>query len=147
MSEIIILAEGYSKDVKEMSMRANCSCVLVKDNLVNIIVDTMTPWDKDLILESLLTRAELDPEDINFVVNTHGHSDHTGNNNLFLKAKHILGDSVSQGDFYEFLDLKGKIYNSRDPLVKNLLLQIPTTKSRPTLRYKAPRVIHLIAYP
>lgn len=35
------------------------------------------------------------PEDINYVVSTHGHSDHIGNNNLFLKAKHIVGFNIS----------------------------------------------------
>ena len=41
------------------------------------------------------------PEDVDFVVSTHGHSDHLGNNNLFLAAKHIVGQSVSFKDVYE----------------------------------------------
>ena len=39
-------------------------------------------------------------DDINFVVCTHGHSDHIGNNNLFLNAKHIVGYGVSFQDIY-----------------------------------------------
>lgn len=45
-------------------------------------------------------RRGLCPEDIDYVVSTHGHSDHTGNNNLFLKAKHIVGFSVSFKETY-----------------------------------------------
>lgn len=46
------------------------------------------------------------PEDISFVINTHGHSDHIGNNNLFLQAKHIVGKSVSFKDEYELHDFE-----------------------------------------
>jgi glyoxylase-like metal-dependent hydrolase (beta-lactamase superfamily II) len=38
--------------------------------------------------------------DIDYVVCSHGHSDHTGNNNLFLNAKHIVGFSISYKDQY-----------------------------------------------
>jgi glyoxylase-like metal-dependent hydrolase (beta-lactamase superfamily II) len=38
--------------------------------------------------------------DVDYVVCSHGHSDHTGNNNLFLNAKHIVGFSVSYKDLY-----------------------------------------------
>lgn len=44
------------------------------------------------------------PEDISYLINTHGHSDHIGNNNCFLKAKHIVGQSVSFKDQYELHD-------------------------------------------
>ena len=35
-----------------------------------------------------------------YVVCTHGHSDHTGNNNLFLNAKYIVGFNISFSDLY-----------------------------------------------
>lgn len=38
--------------------------------------------------------------DVHYCVCTHGHSDHTGNNNLFLNAKHIVGFSISCKDLY-----------------------------------------------
>jgi glyoxylase-like metal-dependent hydrolase (beta-lactamase superfamily II) len=35
------------------------------------------------------------PENINYVVCSHSHADHIGNNNLFLEAdKHIIGTTV-----------------------------------------------------
>lgn len=34
------------------------------------------------------------------LTSTHGHSDHLGNNNLFLDSLHIVGKSVSKGHHY-----------------------------------------------
>ncbi|XP_046655737.1 metallo-beta-lactamase domain-containing protein 1-like isoform X2 [Daphnia pulicaria] len=101
---VIVLHTGYSSTIIEEKdenlpfVRANCSCVLVTGSK-NIIVDTMTPWDTNLILLSLEANG-LTPDDINYVISTHGHSDHTGNNNLFLKAKHIVGYCISVKDKY-----------------------------------------------
>ncbi|KAI9553573.1 hypothetical protein GHT06_021491 [Daphnia sinensis] len=99
-----VLFSGYSSAINEKEdenlpyIHANCSCVLVTGS-TNLIVDTMTPWDADRILNALNSNG-LSPEDINYVVSTHGHSDHTGNNNLFLKAKHVVGFSISVKDQY-----------------------------------------------
>ncbi|OWR54031.1 hypothetical protein KGM_201766 [Danaus plexippus plexippus] len=59
----------------------------------------MTPWDANKII-SALTKHGLTAENIDYVISTHGHSDHIGNNNLFLKAKHIVGFSISFQDNY-----------------------------------------------
>lgn len=47
-----------------------------------------------------LTKENFATDSIDYVVSTHGHSDHIGNNNLFLKAKHIVGYSISYMDNY-----------------------------------------------
>lgn len=47
-----------------------------------------------------LESHDITPENIHYVISTHGHSDHIGNNNLFLMAKHIVGFSVSFKDEY-----------------------------------------------
>ncbi|XP_058816321.1 metallo-beta-lactamase domain-containing protein 1-like [Topomyia yanbarensis] len=101
MNEIVVLNEGYSYMEKDDDsvMIANCTCTLIKSHDCNIIVDTMTPWDGDLLLQRL-RESRLNPDDITWVVSTHGHSDHLGNNNLFLKAKHIVGTNVSQRNRY-----------------------------------------------
>ncbi|XP_076045416.1 metallo-beta-lactamase domain-containing protein 1-like isoform X5 [Oratosquilla oratoria] len=40
-------------------------------------------------------------DDIGYAIATHGHSDHLGNLNLFLKAKHIVGFTISyQHEFF-----------------------------------------------
>ena len=104
-NELFVLHNGYSnfitsKDLKVPTMEANCSCSLIRNEKHNVIVDTMNPWDGPKIKESLL-KYDLRPDQIDFVVSTHGHTDHVGNNNLFLNAVHIVGFSVSKGDkFY-----------------------------------------------
>ena len=104
MIDVIVLFEGYaSTSDNGKVMKANCTCTLIKGPEYNIIIDTMTPWDKDKLLLKLQKEHHLTPEDINYVISTHGHSDHVGNNNLFLKAIHIVGQSVSKGDEY-YLD-------------------------------------------
>lgn len=58
---IHVLFNGYSSDLTSCklnnrnitSMKANCSCTLIKGKNNNIIIDTMTPWDKDKILKSI----------------------------------------------------------------------------------------------
>ncbi|XP_023949047.2 metallo-beta-lactamase domain-containing protein 1 isoform X1 [Bicyclus anynana] len=98
MCDIVVLHDGYSalKSTEEMS--ANCTCTLIKGRN-NIIIDTMTPWDTDKIVSGL-KQNNVTADDINYVVSTHGHSDHIGNNNIFLKAKHIVGFSISFKDSY-----------------------------------------------
>ncbi|XP_053616451.1 metallo-beta-lactamase domain-containing protein 1 isoform X2 [Plodia interpunctella] len=109
MSEIAVLFEGYSVMSGKDEMIANCSCTLVRGDH-NIIVDTMTSWDSEKIINAL-KQFDITPEDIHYVVSTHGHSDHIGNNNLFLKAKHIVGFSVSHKDkYYSHAFDKGEEY-------------------------------------
>ncbi|XP_063993077.1 metallo-beta-lactamase domain-containing protein 1 [Diachasmimorpha longicaudata] len=92
MPQVIVLAEGFSHTIEGGNTEANCSCVLIKGR-DNIIVDTMTAWDKDIIIEGLANHG-VSPNDIAFVVCTHSHADHIGNNNLFLRADHIVGTCV-----------------------------------------------------
>ncbi|XP_047508438.1 metallo-beta-lactamase domain-containing protein 1 [Pieris napi] len=98
MCEVTVLQDGYSYQNSSSEMIANCTCSLIT-GVHNIIVDTMTPWDSEKILQSL-EKHNLTCEKINYVISTHGHSDHTGNNNLFLKATHIVGWSISFKDKY-----------------------------------------------
>ncbi|XP_045777652.1 metallo-beta-lactamase domain-containing protein 1 isoform X2 [Maniola jurtina] len=99
MCDIVVLYDGYSILRSKEEMSANCSCTLIMGKSNNIIIDTMTSWDADKIV-SALKLQNLTVEDVSYVVSTHGHSDHIGNNNLFLKAKHIVGFSVSFKDTY-----------------------------------------------
>ena len=104
-NEVIILYNGYSDLVTNQAsnvsvMKANCTCTLIRNAKYSVIVDTMTPWDGDKIKESL-QKYNLVPDMIDYVISTHGHADHVGNNNLFLNAKHIVGNSISKVDeFY-----------------------------------------------
>lgn len=116
-NEIIVLNEGYSymEQDDDSVMIANCTCTLIKSHDCNIIVDTMTPWDSDLLLQKL-QEHRLTPDDITWVVSTHGHSDHLGNNNLFLKAKHIVGTNISQRNRYFIHDFNSAAYRLTDDI-------------------------------
>lgn len=104
LNRIDLLAVGYSRcDSNDSSiMLANCTSTLVRTSGgCNVIVDTMTSWDGDYILDAL-ARYELQPKDIDYVICTHGHSDHTGCNYLFPSAKwHIVGNSISHHNKYK----------------------------------------------
>ena len=100
-TEVIVLFEGYSRIDKDKNiMKANCTCTLIKSKGLNIIVDTLTPWHKDRLMEKLRD-LKIDMGEVHFVICTHGHSDHIGNNNLFLQATHIVGQSVNKLDEYD----------------------------------------------
>ncbi|CAH0592325.1 unnamed protein product [Chrysodeixis includens] len=113
MCEVKVLYDGYSVMTGKDQMSANCSCTLIK-GVHNVIVDTMTAWDSQKII-SALEANDVRPENINYVISTHGHSDHIGNNNLFLVAKHIVGFSVSfQDEYYTHPFDKGEEYKIGD---------------------------------
>jgi hypothetical protein len=48
--QVHVLYDGYSKTTEE-GMVANCTCTLIKGQKHIIVVDTMTPWDKDKIIK------------------------------------------------------------------------------------------------
>ncbi|KAF5303543.1 hypothetical protein FQR65_LT08144 [Abscondita terminalis] len=85
--EVVTLFDGYSRDT-ELGSIANCTCTLIKGPK-NIIVDTMTAWDGTKLIKAL-DEQQIGCDDINFVICTHGHSDHIGCNYLFKKAIHIV---------------------------------------------------------
>ena len=68
------------------------SVTLIRTN-VNVIVDTGGRGDTQLILDKL-KKEGLSPEQIDYVINTHWHPDHTSNNHLFQNAKIIMGGST-----------------------------------------------------
>lgn len=95
-----ILHNGYSRIRSDgLVMEANCSCCLITGKHT-VIVDTMTPWDKDFIVSELEKRG-VNCDDVEYAVSTHGHIDHIGNLNLFTSAQHILGFSISTGTTYK----------------------------------------------
>nr|XP_003706977.1 PREDICTED: metallo-beta-lactamase domain-containing protein 1 [Megachile rotundata] len=108
MCQVIVLFSGYSEKLENNVMKANCSCTLIKATK-NIIVDTMTAWDRDKILQAL-SQHDMKPDDIDYVVCTHSHADHIGNNNLFLNAEHIVGTCVHRGEMFLDKNLQEEEY-------------------------------------
>ncbi|CAG5101760.1 Similar to mblac1: Metallo-beta-lactamase domain-containing protein 1 (Xenopus laevis), partial [Cotesia congregata] len=115
MYQVIVLFNGYSKQLKDGKSEANCSCTLIKGQEINIIVDTMTAWDRDKILTALRSH-NVKPEEINYVVCTHSHADHIGNNNLFTHAQqHIVGYCIHRENLFDELQLSTKEADIADP--------------------------------
>ena len=106
-AKVSVLFNGFSElNESKTVMRANGTSTLVQSQSFNIIVDTMTPWDKDILLKTLFDKHNLAPENITHVICTHGHSDHVGNNNLFTNALLVFGQSVSKGTEYDLTAFK-----------------------------------------
>lgn len=113
--EVKILKLGYATWAGPTQQRADGTITLVKGSK-NIIIDTGGPWDKETILKSL-KNEEIHPNDISFVVCTHGHSDHIGNCNLFPHATFIISYDVCKGDLYTFHDFaSGQPYKIDDEI-------------------------------
>lgn len=98
MYKVHVLFDGYCRPNEDGGLMANCTCTLIKGPK-NIIVDTMTPWDGERLIAAIKLHG-VGCDSINYVVSTHGHSDHVGNNNLFLNAKHVVGRCVSYKQLY-----------------------------------------------
>ncbi|CAL8094003.1 unnamed protein product [Orchesella dallaii] len=98
MCEVTVLKNGYAF-LKDGFMHANCTCTVVRSPENTVIVDTMTPWDGPFIQSKL---QEIGVPQIDYVISSHGHSDHTGNNNLFIEnvKQHIVGFCISNNDQY-----------------------------------------------
>ncbi|KAM4612289.1 metallo-beta-lactamase domain-containing protein 1 [Polymixia lowei] len=95
---VSVLSVGYCLSQPDGTFRADGTISLITGPRT-ILVDTGGPWDRDLLLIKLKERG-LDPEDVNFVVGTHGHSDHIGNLSLFQTAMIVVGYDISEGDRY-----------------------------------------------
>ena len=86
-----VLQPGFlSRAPNGAILEAMSSVTLVCTGRMNIIIDTGLPGDGDSILEGL-EGIGLRPSDVDVVVNTHDHMDHTGENRLFTKARIICG--------------------------------------------------------
>lgn len=69
----------------------------------------MTAWDGELLLRELKLH-HVKPDQIDYLVCTHGHSDHVGNNNLFLNAQHFVGTNKNHKNTYYFHDFGKESY-------------------------------------
>jgi len=96
INDVHVLIRGLAEWAGPGKQRAWGTVTLItREN--NIVVDTGIPLQKDELIQRL-EEHNLAPADIDFVVITHGHSDHIGNNNLFPEATFILDTDVSRGD-------------------------------------------------
>jgi glyoxylase-like metal-dependent hydrolase (beta-lactamase superfamily II) len=111
--EVVVLKPGYATWVTPSQQRADGTITLVK-GAHNLMVDTGGPWDREAILRGLEGEG-LTPADIDYVICTHGHSDHVGNVNLFPQATLIVSYDICNGDLYTFhLFAEGRPYRIDD---------------------------------
>jgi len=107
-AEVHILQPGYAVwDKKMKAQRADGTITLVLSQK-NILVDTGLPKDKDIILTGL-KKHDLKPQNIDYVICTHGDADHISNNNLFINAKFIVGFDIYENDIATFFQNSFKI--------------------------------------
>lgn len=88
MAKLKILIQGYAKEIDGKEF-ASSSTVLISENNLNIIVDPGI--NRDELLKSL-EKENLKTSDINFVILTHMHSDHSLLSGVFENAK-VLDNS------------------------------------------------------
>ncbi|EHP87433.1 MBL fold metallo-hydrolase [Methanotorris formicicus] len=82
---IKLLYKGELIREDETIRKASSSVTLIQTENHNIIVDTSTKDKRELIIEEL-KKLNLEPKDIDVVINTHRHYDHIENNDLFENA-------------------------------------------------------------
>ncbi|XP_065347316.1 uncharacterized protein LOC135944368 [Cloeon dipterum] len=141
-----VLNVGYSRvtDEAAQTMHANCTVTFIKGCKFNILVDTMTAWDGAKLL-ALLEGIQVKPEDIDFVICTHGHSDHTGCNYLFTNAAHFLGQAVQRAEKYETTPLQNGNDYVIEPSVKVVSTPGHTMDSVTVLVETGPDAFGLVA--
>jgi len=88
MTKIKVLTKGYAKEINKEEF-ASSTTTLIQDKGINIVVDP--GMDRKALSDGLL-REELNLEDINFVILTHTHLDHSLLAGMFENAK-ILDNS------------------------------------------------------
>ena len=98
MHQVTVLLSGNSTPTGDGRFRAAGTVTLIHGAL-NVVVDTGDPGQRQQLLDALAIQG-LSPADIAYVVNTHGHLDHIGNNNLFPGAMFILDTDVSRDGVY-----------------------------------------------
>jgi len=114
MAEVKILIEGYVKE-ENGSEFASSTTTLIQENGLNIIVDP--GMNRKMLLEAL-KKENLSTPDINYVILTHYHLDHSLLAGIFENAK-ILDD----GEIYSW---NGKI-ESHDGKVPGTSIEIIKT--------------------
>ncbi len=114
MNKVKVLIQGYAKQI-ESGWLASSTVTLVQSNGKNIIVDP--GCNRDKLIEGLL-KNNLKPNDIDFVLLTHGHTDHTLLTGIFENAKVLNPEEIYDGD-------KQTEHNNKIPETNLEIIQTP----------------------
>ena len=115
MAEVKVLIQGYARE-EEDSESASSTTTLIKESELNIIVDP--GMNRELLLEAL-KKENLSPRDINYVILTHYHLDHSLLAGIFENAR-----VMDNEDIYSF---NGKIkrHDNRVPGTDIKIIKTP----------------------
>jgi len=113
MAKVKILIKGYARE-KNGEEFASSTTTLIQDNNLNIIVD---PGMNREALLSGLAKGNLKTEDINFVIVTHTHLDHSLLAGIFENAKILDNSNVYSFDG-KIAGHEGKIPNTDIEIIK-----------------------------
>lgn len=94
MNQIKVLINGYAKEIKD-GWLASSTVTLVKSDNKNIIIDP--GCNRKRLLEELANN-NLKTSDIDFVLLTHGHTDHSLLAGIFENAKVLTTEEIYSGD-------------------------------------------------
>lgn len=94
MAEVKVLIEGYAKELKD-GWKCSSTTSLIKSNGKLIIFDP--GCNRERLFEAL-TKENVRPSDINFVMLSHGHMDHSLLTGMFENAKVISFESLLYND-------------------------------------------------
>lgn len=113
-AEIKVLIEGYARKIKT-GWVASSTVTLIRAGNKNIIVDPGCNRNK---LTLALKRENLKTTDVDFVLLSHNHTDHTLLSGIFEKAKVINTDEIYDND-------KQIIHNGNIPGTNLKIIQTP----------------------
>jgi len=94
MNKVKALIQGYAKQIKN-GWLASSTVTLVQSNGKNIIIDP--GCNRKKLIEELKNN-NLKPEDIDFVLLTHNHTDHTLLTGIFDNAKVLNNEEIYDND-------------------------------------------------
>jgi N-acyl homoserine lactone hydrolase len=106
------------KDQSGKILDARSSVSLIYAGTRRIVVDTGLVSDEKLILESLAQKG-LEAEDIDIVINTHSHADHTGNNHIFSRAELISAKEETIAPGIRIIETPGHSMDSISVVVES----------------------------
>lgn len=113
MAEIKVLVEGVHQQIGDGRFEIPCTTALIKSNK-NIIVDPGSFVNRNRLLEAM-KKEGFKPEDIDTIILTHSHIDHTTNIFLFPKAKIFM--KFAPGEYPgQFQELDKGVVNRFDIL-------------------------------
>ena len=113
MAELKVLIEGYAKEEEDCES-ASSTTVLIKDGKLNIIVD---PGMNRKFLMNALKKENLMPKDINYVILSHYHLDHSLLTGIFENAKIIYANDVYSFDG-KISERKNKVFSNDIEIIK-----------------------------